>query len=210
MAEKAKVNRITTKDPAEKAARRRLSVLELVERLGSVSEACRRSGMDRTSYYEWKRRFQLYGLEGLKDLPPIHKTHPQTTPPEVVDKILELALQHPTWGCTRYRDFLKLQGISVSSSTVQNILIKHGLASKYERLLRLEEKSTGGTAGPGHLLRVPNEGLLILGPRKLPEFACSAGRCLTESRTVLAGNVGMAGALPHAGSSQKREPIGGG
>ncbi len=137
----SKTSKITTKDPEEKLARKRLSVLQLAEILGNVSEACRRGGMDRTSFYEWKRRFQTHGLEGLKDLPPIHKTHPQTTPAEVVDKILATSLQHPHWGCVKLSDWLKLQGISVSSPTIQNILIKHGLASRYERLFRLEEKA---------------------------------------------------------------------
>ena len=71
-------------DAPEKVARQRLSVLELAEQLGNAAEACRRRGMDRTSFYEWKRRFQLEGLAGLKDLPPIHKSHPQTTPVAVV------------------------------------------------------------------------------------------------------------------------------
>ncbi len=34
-----------------------------------MSKACRQAGMDRTSFYEWKRRFQLGGPNGLKDLP---------------------------------------------------------------------------------------------------------------------------------------------
>jgi hypothetical protein len=34
------------------------------------------------------------GLDGLKDLPPVAKSHPMTTPAEVVARILELALQH--------------------------------------------------------------------------------------------------------------------
>ena len=72
--------RITDKDPAIKLARKRLSVLELAQELGSVSKACKQAGMNRTSFYEWKRRFQTHGLEGLKDLPPVHKSHPQTTP----------------------------------------------------------------------------------------------------------------------------------
>ena len=40
--------RITAKDPGEKLAHSQLTVLELVERLGNVSEACRRGGIDRT------------------------------------------------------------------------------------------------------------------------------------------------------------------
>ena len=78
-----------------KPARQRMGVLELAAALGNAAEACRRRGMDRTSFYEWKRRFQTHGFEGLKDLPPIHKSHPQTTPPETVERIKQLALEHP-------------------------------------------------------------------------------------------------------------------
>lgn len=132
--------RMTAKDPAVKVAARRLSVLQLAEALGSVTEACKKAGMDRTSFYEWKRRFQTHGIEGLKDLPPIHNTHPQTTPPEVEEKIVEESLKHPSWGCTKLSDWLKIQGIRVSSPTVQKILIKHEMGSTYERWLKIEER----------------------------------------------------------------------
>jgi len=95
------VTRVTTKNPAEKLARKRLTVLQLAEQLGNVSEACRRGGLDRTSFYEWKRRFQTHGLDGLKDMPPIVRDHPLTTPPEVVEKLIDLALSNPMWGCVR-------------------------------------------------------------------------------------------------------------
>lgn len=134
-------SKLTAKDPATKVAHQRLSVLQLAEALGSVSEACRRQGMDRTSFYEWKRRFQTHGLAGLKDLPPVHKSHPQTTPEETVQTILALALEHPTRGCVWLSDHLELQGIHVSSPTVQSILIKHQIGSRYERLLKLEERA---------------------------------------------------------------------
>jgi len=61
-----------------------------------------------------------------------------TTPPETVEKILEMSLKNPMWGCIRLSNQLKLLGISVSSPTIQNILIKHEMGSKYQRLLKLE------------------------------------------------------------------------
>lgn len=64
----------------EKVARQGMSVLELAENLGNVSEACCRRDMHRSQFYEFKRRFQTHDLEGLKDLPPIPKSHPMTTP----------------------------------------------------------------------------------------------------------------------------------
>jgi transposase InsO family protein len=127
-------------DAADKVARQRLSVLELAESLGNVSSACKQRGMTRTQFYDYKRRFQTHGFQGLKDLPPIHKTHPQTTLPEVVEQILKLSLQHPGWGCLRLSDTLKLQGVSVSGPTIQSILNKHEMGSMYERLLKLEEQ----------------------------------------------------------------------
>jgi len=125
----------------DKLARQRLSVLELAERLGNVREACRQRGVSRTQFYEYKRRFQTHGIEGLKDLPPIHKTHPQTTPPEVVARIVELSLANPTRGCNWLHDRLQLEGVSVSAPTIQAILNKHELGSRYARLLKLESQA---------------------------------------------------------------------
>ncbi len=112
------------RDAASKLAEHRLSVLELARELGNVAEACRQRGLDRTSFYEWKRRLrtdsldQTHGFEGLKDLPPIHKSHPQTTPPETVARH-RLALEHPAYGCNRLEALLSLEGRRVSAVTIQ-------------------------------------------------------------------------------------------
>lgn len=57
------------RDAGTKLAQQRLSVLELAKELGNVAEACRQRGLDRTSFYEWKRRFQTQGFEGLRPGP---------------------------------------------------------------------------------------------------------------------------------------------
>lgn len=133
--------RITDKDPALKLARKRLSVLELAQELGSVSKACKHAGMDRTSFYEWKRRFQAQGLEGLKDLPPVARSHPQTTPEEVQQRIVAMAMENPTRGCNFLSAQLALEGVHLSAVTVQNILTRRSLGSRYERLLELERRA---------------------------------------------------------------------
>jgi transposase InsO family protein len=127
------------RDADTKVAQHRLSVLELARELGNVAEACRQRGLDRTSFYEWKRRFQTQGFEGLKDLPPIHKSHPQATPPETVARIKALALEHPAFGCNRIEALLALEGIRVSAITIQKILNDSGLGSRYDRWLALEQ-----------------------------------------------------------------------
>ena len=124
-----------------KIAQQRLSLLELAQGLGNVAEACRQRGVSRTQFYEYKRRFQTHGMVGLKDLPPIHQTHPQTTPPEVVDRLLAVSMEQPTRGCNWLHDRLLLEGISVSAPTIQGILNKHEMGSRYERLLKLEARA---------------------------------------------------------------------
>jgi transposase InsO family protein len=130
--------KVTAKDANAKLAHRRLTVLELAERLGNVAEACRRGGIDRTSFYDWKRRFQLEGLEGLKDLPPIAKSHPMTTPPEAVERIEALALLHPAYGCNRLEALLAVEGRRLSAITIQKILNDKGLGTRHERWLAVE------------------------------------------------------------------------
>ena len=127
-------------DAEVKLAKQRLSVLELAETLGNVSEACRRRGLSRNQFYEYKRRFQTHGLEGLRDLPPVAKSHPHTTPPEVADRIEELALAHPSYGCNRLEALLKAEGHGVSSVTIQKVLKDRELGSRYERWLALERR----------------------------------------------------------------------
>ena len=124
---------------ADKLAHHRLSVLELAQALGNVSEACRQRGLSRQSFYEYKRRFEKHGVEGLKDLPPIPKSHPMTTPAEHVERLLAISLEHPARGCNFLSDRLRLEGISISAPTVQNLLNKHELRTRYDRWLRLEQ-----------------------------------------------------------------------
>jgi len=99
--------------------------------------------MDRTSFYEWKRRFQTQGFDGLRDLPPIHKSHPQATAPEVVERIRALALEHPAYGCNRIEAMLSLEGTRVSAITIQKLLTENSLGTRIDRWLALEQANAG-------------------------------------------------------------------
>jgi transposase len=126
-------------DARIKIAQERLSVLQLAERLGNVSEACRRSGMDRASFYVWRRRYERDGIEGLQDRSRAHVSHPQTTPPKIVARIKALAWSHPAYGCDRIASDLARQGTDVSAVTVQKILHRAGLGTYKARWLALEQ-----------------------------------------------------------------------
>jgi len=131
----------------KKIAQKRLSLLQLAERLRNVSEACRRREVSRSQFYEYKRAFQELGIEGLVDRPPIPKSCPHETPVEVRERVIAVSLQRPARGAGKISDLLRLEGITVGVSTVRNIWVKESLETKYKRLLRLEEEKNGVEVG---------------------------------------------------------------
>ncbi|HEX3046363.1 MAG TPA: helix-turn-helix domain-containing protein [Bacillota bacterium] len=120
----------------------RLNATELAQVLDNLGAACRQPGIKKRSFSEYKKRFQEMGIDGIKDLPVLPKTHPHSISEDTVKQIIALSLEHPAWGCVRLSEDLKTKGIHISSPTIQNILIKQGLGKKHERLLKLEEKAT--------------------------------------------------------------------
>ena len=88
----------------KKIAQKRLTLLQLAERIRNVSQACRHHSISRSQFYEYKRAFQERGFEGFADRPPIPKSFPNETPADVREKVIHLSLQHPAWGpCPDFR-----------------------------------------------------------------------------------------------------------
>jgi transposase InsO family protein len=131
-------------DEGDNIARKRLSVLHLAERLGNASEACRRAGVDRTSFYQWKRRFAREGLPGLANRAPVRKEHPFRTPARVERRIVELAISSPAHGCDRIARTLAKAGITVSAVTIQKILSEAKLGTYETRAAALETRYAQG------------------------------------------------------------------
>jgi len=127
-----------------KVAQRKLSMLQLAEKLRNVSEACRIMGYSRQQFYEIKRTFQVEGFEGLIDKPPIPKTTPTKTDPKIEKKVIDLSLNHPAWGQMRIADEMALGGTQIAPATVRNIWLRNCLETRYKRLLALEERLNGG------------------------------------------------------------------
>lgn len=145
--------RVTAKGTNAKLACRRLTVLELAQRLGNVAEACRRGGL---SFYGRKRRFRTHGLDRLKDLPPIARSHPMTTPAGVVERIEALAPAHPADGCNRLEAMPALEGRRRSAITIQKIRNDKGRGTRHERRLALVRQNAERVIG-----RPPEQAALL-------------------------------------------------
>src|SRR4051812_18813482 len=100
-------------------------LLELVQELGNVSEACRRLGLDRSVYYRMLKKAARGGLPGGS---------PLAKPPELETRLIALCMEYPEWGCDRLAYYLTLKGSPISSPTAQKILIRHNLGRKAARL----------------------------------------------------------------------------
>jgi len=114
----------------------RVRVLAHSTETGNVAETCRTFGISRKTFYKWRNTAELYGLEALwpkKKRPPMM---PNATPTHIVESLLTMAVTAPTLGCRQYSDRLAGHGFDVSKSTVQNLLVAHGLGRRTQRLAR--------------------------------------------------------------------------
>ncbi|MDN5847614.1 MAG: helix-turn-helix domain-containing protein, partial [Candidatus Nitrosocosmicus sp.] len=99
------------------------------ERSGkSISDICTAFGVSRETWYKWKRRYNMWGLEGLKD----HSRKPHNINNVKVTKEIELTILelrlYDKFGPMRIRFRLKRKyGVILSAKTIYRTLKKHNL-----------------------------------------------------------------------------------
>lgn len=104
-----------------------------------MAEACRRAGVSRKTGYKFLRRYQQYGLGGLRDFSRAPHHQPFRVSSEVEDRIVSLRRQRPSWGPLKLLQFL--EGADPrqdwpSKSTIHQILRRHGLIESRKRRRR--------------------------------------------------------------------------
>lgn len=122
--------------PDQIIAHRRRRLLQLAGELGNVSAACRQMGVSRTRYYEWKTLAETYGLDALTPKNRRRPQGPNATPTWVVNEVLTMATVEPTIGCRQYANRLDDRGYRIGKTTVQRILVDHGLGRRHQRVAR--------------------------------------------------------------------------
>jgi len=113
---------------AERDIKRKLRVLQHVEKHGNVAKACRYFGIARQTYYDWKSRYEELGNEGLINNKPCPENPGLRVAPEIQEKIIYLRTTYHLgsdricWYIKRYHPQMK-----VSESGVYRVLRRHGL-----------------------------------------------------------------------------------
>jgi transposase len=125
----------------------RLRVLRDAERLGNVSEACRRHGVSRTVFYRWRGRLEQYGPDGVHPKRrQARRGRPPAVPVQTERRVIAFALAWPTCGPQWYSDQLAREGLLIAPVTVWRLLRRQRLGTRRARLAVLEQYSVT-TAG---------------------------------------------------------------
>ena len=127
-------------------------VLEHGERLSTMTELCERYEISRKTGYKWLDRYQLEGAGGLADRSHAARVHGRATPQHIVDAIVGLRLERPSWGPRKIVSKLEARQGDVdwpSASTAGEILKRAGLVSS-RRVRRRAPPRMGQLTVPQH------------------------------------------------------------
>ena len=124
----------------EKIIKNKLGLLNLAQKLGNVSEACRVMGFSRDSFYRYQELHDKYGEEGLREISRSKPNKKNRVAEAVENAVVEFAFENPAYGQVRVANTLKQRGIFVSPGGVRSIWLRHGLEKFGKRLDALEKR----------------------------------------------------------------------
>ena len=90
----------------------------------NISEAARLFGATRKTVRKWVKRYDLYGLSGLRDNKKVPKNIPHKMRQRDEEEIIELRKRHPSWGARRLKERYKVNG---SYSAIHRVIKQNGL-----------------------------------------------------------------------------------
>ena len=168
-------------------AQQRKLLFQVWEETGGVERACRKAHVGKSTFYNWKPRFESDGYEALENFKSHAPKNPNRTALEIEQKVIDLRRQHPDWGKLRIANELTKANNwvqVVSPNTVRRILIDADLWNSPEAEPKDETPTnTNRTAEqPGQTVNVD----LCFVPAtheaqsKLPAVSGSSGRLVVE------------------------------
>jgi len=114
-------------------------VIDYEDELYNMTELCRIYGISRPTGYYWLRRYREGGVEALQDLERAPARHPNQTPEEIEQAVLELRRAHMTWGPRKLKRRLEHEHAEShwpAASTIGDLLAREGLVVPRQRRRR--------------------------------------------------------------------------
>ncbi len=126
-------------DSGKKPDHSKLKVVELSKILKNVSKIYQQPGSE-NRLSEYKEYIRIHGLENIESIRPVFpKINREAARVIVFETVCRMSLEHPTWGCEHLSEDLKEKNINMSASAIYNILVKHQMGTKKERLAKIIE-----------------------------------------------------------------------
>lgn len=120
--------------PIDIVHQRRVAAVTHAVEGGNISATARVFGVSRKTIHQWRNLAQDHGMEALRPKERRPPQMPHATPTWVIDELLQLAVLEPTRGARHYADRLVNAGYSISKSGTQNLLNRHGLGRRTQRV----------------------------------------------------------------------------
>ena len=135
----------------------RMQFVARLERKERMTDLCLEFGISRKTGHKIWNRYQKLGVSGLEDQSRAPKRIAHRTDKAVQEAVVAMRREHPTWGGRTIRDRLRATQPGVrwpASSTVQDVLKRHGLVEPGSR-----RRKTGWTPRGGslHSAQAPND-----------------------------------------------------
>jgi len=105
-------------------------VLEYERDEQTMTELCQSFGVARETGYVWLRRYRAWGVAGLLELNRGAQRHPNQTPAEIEQRVLELRQAHMRWGPRKLKRVLERDQPGrrwPAASTMGELLKREGL-----------------------------------------------------------------------------------
>ena len=106
--------------------RKRLRWIQLYERIGNAGIACFKCGISRPTLRKWLKRYERYGIDGLKTVSRRPHTSPAAKVTSELEKLILEMRKTRKLGHRRLCNELKrLHDVSISIATIHRVLRKH-------------------------------------------------------------------------------------
>jgi transposase InsO family protein len=167
--------------------RKKLVVLEYAKAIKSATKTCKELCIPRSTFYDWKKAYEMEGKKGLLRKKPVAHSHPRKLSESVVDQIVYLRNNYQL-GSKRIKYYLeRYHNIIISEASVTRTLVKY----KINRLPKTASKRTLHTKRyhkdvPGHHVQVDVKFITLSDPlgNRIKRFQYTAVDDATRIRTL--------------------------